>query len=430
MARGWVNLDPAVKSNRRLDDPRRASVQRKASHDPVGTAAAAVVDLPGEDHASRRQQHGHDDAGHDSVPEGECARRHDRVFAKRAGALALRRSRATERAQATASDASCPPSDLLDDGGVGVPRLVLLAVLTAAPVGATAHAADAASASTSATADATLERADDALFLRTRSRSFALAQYAVGVQTTTVLVEGMVARRLKVAEDLGASSDPTGTVTLTVRPITSNGRFGPPQATRELPGDAIEVASPAGVKVTSFGCCQQSNAEALLSLASLETLYVRSDGTPLTTWTRLGPPARGRVVAVYLAMTPSDDAVLGTDPSAVGLITLEGEDRVLQRIRVHLRAPSPREAVLAWSSEVGWTTASGGLESHLVVDPARPSRPVWRWTIDATQAIELPLVDDRFDVAAAKLPPDVTLESLAADTAARDGPAEGSAPPR
>jgi len=280
------------------------------------------------------------------------------------------------------------------------------------------QAGDAGPTSVGGAADATLTREGDAVFLTTRSRSFALAQYADGAETPTVLVESLVTRRRRVAADLGASSDPTGTVTLSVRPIAPDGRLGPPQASRELPGDAVEVASPSGIKVTSFGCCQQSNAETMLGLASLATRWVRSDGAPLTTYTRLGPPAHGRVVAVYLAMTPADDAVLGPQPSAVGLITVAGDERPRQRIRVTLRGATPRETALEWSAEVGWRSASGALEPHVVVDPAKPARPVWQWTIGPGRTIAMPLVDDRLDVAAATVPAGVALEALPLDAPA------------
>lgn len=150
----------------------------------------------------------------------------------------------------------------------------------------------------------------------------------------------------------------------------------------------------------------------MLSLGSLKTLYVRSGGVPLTTYTRLGKPALGRLIAVYLAMTAADESVLGKDKSAVGLITVEGEDDVLQRILIHLHGDKPREAALDWSFELGWKTASAALENHTVIDPAKPSKPVFTWKIGDQQSIEIPLVDDRLDLAAAKLPAGVTLQAL------------------
>jgi hypothetical protein len=274
----------------------------------------------------------------------------------------------------------------------------------------------------SGSAAATLQRDGKDLFLLTRSHSFELAQFAAKAETKTVLVEGEVAHRLRVTDDLGAKGDETGTVKLIVHPVNSNGQFGAPLATRDVPGDEIKLESPAGVNVITYGCCQENTAEEMLSLASLKTLYVRSGGAPITTYTRLGKPALGRLVVVYLAMTAVDDAVLGSDPSAVGMITLSGEDEVLQRIRVHLRAAQPREAALQWSVELGWKTASGKLDSHTVIDTAKPSRPVFRWKLSAAQAIDIPLVNDRLDLAAAKLPPTVKLEALGADDTAKPTP--------
>ncbi len=269
-----------------------------------------------------------------------------------------------------------------------------------------------ANSTESGNAEATLQRDGKGLFLTTKSRSFDIAQFALKGETKTVLVEGEVAHRLAVTDDLGAKGDETGTVSVTIRPIAADGKFGAPVATRALPGDEIKLESPAGINVITYGCCQENSAEELLSLASLKTVYVRSGGAPLTTYTRLGKPALGRIIALYLAMTPADDAVLGTDASAVGMITLAGEGEVMQRIRVHLRAAKAREAALEWSIEAGWKTSAAALENHTVIDAAKPSRPVFQWRIADGEVIALPLVDDRLDLGAATLPRNVTLEPL------------------
>ena len=266
--------------------------------------------------------------------------------------------------------------------------------------------------SISGSAEATLQKDRNGLYLITHSKSFQLAQFAYKARTNTVLVEGDVVHRLLVSEDLGTNGDETGKVKLTIRPIDSNGQFGAPMAVREVPGDEIKLESPAGIDIITYGCCQESSAETELSLASLKTLYVRSSGTNLVTYTRLGKSAMGRVIAVYLAMTPADQEVLGSDPSSVAMITLEGEGEVLQCIRVLLRADKPREAAMGWSTEIGWKTSSNTLDNHTVIDPAKPSRPVLAWKIGENQAIELPLTDDRLDVAVAKLPAGVTLKLL------------------
>jgi len=273
-------------------------------------------------------------------------------------------------------------------------------------------AAGANSKSLSGTVGATLEKDRNGLYLITHSTSFQLAQFSYGKHTDTVLVEGEVSHRLLVNDDIGANGDQTGRVRLTIHPIDFNGQFKPAIATRELPGDEIKLESPAGVNVITYGCCQESSLETELSLASLKTLYVRSDGTNLVTYTRLGKPTMGRLIALYLAMTPADEQILGRDQSSVALITLEGEGEVLQRIRVFLHADKPRETAMGWSAEMGWKTTSGALDNHTVIDPAKPSEPILTWKMGDNQAIELPLTNDRLEVAAAKLPADVTLKLL------------------
>src|SRR5579885_632734 len=294
------------------------------------------------------------------------------------------------------------------------PLLVLSIVLCAR---AQANPVAAGDSSLSATADAALQNDHGKLYLATRSRSYRLAQYAYGGRVGTVVVDGEVSRRLRVSDDIGAESQPSCKIALAIHPIESGGRFGAVTASRELPGDEIRLDSPAGVAVIAYGCCAENSSETELSLENLKTLYVSSGGLKLSTYTILGKPARGRVIALYLAMTPSDDAVLGPDPSAIGLITVAGEGDVLQRIQIHLHAGKPREAALDWSFEHGWLSAAGALEEHTVIDPAKPSKSVFEWRIDDNKMIAIPLINDRLDVATAKLPAGVTLEPLPSSSA-------------
>ena len=94
------------------------------------------------------------------------------------------------------------------------------------------------------------------------------------------------------------------------------------------------------------------------------------------------------------------------------MITLEGEDEVMQRIRVHLRADKAREKAMEWSYELGWKTASAKPDNHTVIDPAKPSKPVFEWKVGDNETIEIPLADDRLDIANARLPEGVKLELL------------------
>jgi hypothetical protein len=282
-----------------------------------------------------------------------------------------------------------------------IAALLLLASNSIARAGSTA---------VTGSAGAVLEKEGKNVFLKATSHTFQLAQYVEKGQTKTVLVEGELFQRLQVTDDLGAKGDETGRVKLTIRTIEPGPQFGAIAATRELAGDEIKLNS--GVTVITYGCCAENSAETELSLSSLKTLYVRASGVPLTTYTILGKPARGRLIAVYLVTTPADESVLGKDPHAVAMITVVGEDEVLQRMLVSLKLDNPREAAMDWSFELGWKTASGKLENHTVIDPAKPTKPVFTWKIGDAQSIELPLVNDRLDTASAKLPAGVTLQTL------------------
>ena len=271
-----------------------------------------------------------------------------------------------------------------------------------------AHAADILSG----TATASLNKDGKHLYLHAGSHNFELAQFEDHRATRTVVVEGAVEHKLLVNDDIGANGDQTGTVSLVIHPIVQ-GEFGSPLASRTMPGDEIKLDSPEGITVITYGCCAESSARDELNLGTLKTMYVSSEGAPFTTYTILGKPARGRLIALYLTLTPVDDEVLGKDRSAVGLITLSGEGDTLQRIRVHLKEKAARDTAMNWSLEAGWQGTTGKLDNHTVIDPSKPAAPpIYEWKIDDTNAIALPLHNDRLDIAAAKLPPDVTLESL------------------
>ena len=260
--------------------------------------------------------------------------------------------------------------------------------------------------------EARIETDGGVRYLVTRSRTFELTQFAYEESVRTAVVEAEIRHRRRVSEDLADNGDETGTVTLTVYPVNPAGHFDPPLATRKLPGDEIDIEGSGGVKITTYGCCAESSAETQLSLNTLKTLYVKSGDVPLVTYTRLGKPAVGRLVSVYIVMTPADNEVLGKDDSAVGMITWSGDDEPLQHILVRLQGDKPRDSAREWTVTVGWKIGSAPLDNHTVFDPAKPSKAVFVWQIADGKAIELPLAGDRFDIAAAKLPPGVSLKEL------------------
>ncbi len=260
--------------------------------------------------------------------------------------------------------------------------------------------------------EARIETDGSRRYMVTRSRSFELTQFAHNETVRTAVVETEIRHRHRISEDLADNGDETGIVTLTVYPVNPAGHFDPPLATRKLSGDEVDVQGSGGVKVTTWGCCAESSAETQLSLNDLKTVFVKSHDVPLVTYTRLGKPAVGRLVAVYMVLTPIDDEILGKDNSAVAMITWAGDEAPLQRIAVHLHGDKPRDAAMEWTTTVGWRVAGKPLDNHTVFDPAKPAKTVFVWQIADGKTIELPLAGDRFDVAAAKLPVGVSLKEL------------------
>jgi len=228
----------------------------------------------------------------------------------------------------------------------------------------------------------------------------------------TVVIETQVRHRRRLTDDLGANGTETGTIELSVYPLDASGSLGSRLATRAIAGDEYLVQGSGGIRIVTWGCCVQSNAETQLALHSLTTRYVKSSPMPLLTYTRLSVPATARVAAVYAVMTPRDDEVLGADASAVALITWAGDAGPLQRIRVHSHARNPREDALSWMSTIGWKADSEVLSDHAVYDPDRPRDLRFVWQIDPERTIELPLTNERFDPAAARLPKGVWIDEM------------------
>jgi len=282
-------------------------------------------------------------------------------------------------------------------------------ILLALPI----SAATAGVTSLSGSAGAQIETQGKSHYMVTRSRTFELTQFADHETVRTAVVEAEVTHRQMLSEDLGANGDETGTIALTVYPVISGGQFGSPLASRTMPGDAVTIEGSAGVKVTAYGCCVESNAETQLNLGTLRTLYVKSSAMPLLTYTRLGKPhAVSRRVAIYLAMTPADTAVLGADQSAVAIITWASDYAPIQRVLVRLQSAQPRTDALDWENIVGWKIGLNALDNHTVFDPAKPSNPVFVWQIGDGRQIYLPLAGDRFNLAAARTPKGITLKDL------------------
>src|SRR3984885_1840958 len=119
-------------------------------------------------------------------------------------------------------------------------------------------------ASVTGNAEAKIETEGKGQYMVTRSRTFELTQTAYVENVRTVVVEAEIVHRRRLSDDLANNGDETGTIILTVYPINSGGQFEPALAVRKLPGDAIDIEGSGGVKVTSYGCCVESNAEVQL----------------------------------------------------------------------------------------------------------------------------------------------------------------------
>jgi hypothetical protein len=210
------------------------------------------------------------------------------------------------------------------------------------------------------------------------------------------------------------ASEP-GRIKVTAFPLTDKGK-GAAQFTIAAEGDEV-VPDGSYLTVTRLGCCVENATKAVYSLENGKYLF-NTTGEQWTTLGAKGGFAMTRIAVAHVQPTAADDAILGKEPNAGALLSYASPTAPLQRILVILPPDAASDATLNWAGDLLWVSAEyPDGTNHIYVDRVDKPENVFtavtlRFKLDDTNVIDIPLHQDRLDLAAAKLPHGFSLKEV------------------
>lgn len=243
---------------------------------------------------------------------------------------------------------------------------------------------------------ATVEATTDAPYLR----------QLLLVEKTTALTD---------ADHEDPASEP-GRIKVTAFPLTDKGKGGA-QFTIAAEGDEV-IPDGSYLTITRLGCCVENATKAVYSLENGKYLF-NTTGEQWTTLGAKGGFAMTRIAVAHVQPSAADDVILGKEPNAGALLSYASPTAPLQRIMVMLPADAASDATLNWAGDLLWVSAEyPDGTNHIYVDRVDKPENVFtavtlRFKLDDTNVIDIPLRQDRLDVASAKLPHGFTLKEVA-----------------
>jgi hypothetical protein len=206
-----------------------------------------------------------------------------------------------------------------------------------------------------------------------------------------------------------------GQVKVTVFPLTAKGK-GPAQFTITAPGNDAKADS-SYLTITLPGCCVEYTTKAVYSLENGKYLF----NTTNDQWATLGAKggfAMSRIAVAHLAPTEADEKLFGKVKHGGAIISYASPTAPLQRIMVLTPPDGEDDVTLNWAGDMLWVSKDyPDGTNHIYTD--RVDKPenlftgaTLRLKLEDANSIDIPLLHDRLDVAAAKLPKGYTLKEL------------------
>lgn len=199
---------------------------------------------------------------------------------------------------------------------------------------------------------------------------------------------------------------------ITIFPLTDKGQ-GPAQYTIAAVGEEAK-ADASYLTITRPGCCVEYTTKAIYSLETGKYLF----NTTNDQWATLGAKggfAMTRIAVANVTPTEVDDALFGKVQHAGALISYASPTAPLQRIMVILPPDADNDVTLNWSGDLLWVSSDyPDGTNHIYVDRSDKPENVFtgaalRLELDDANSIDIPLQQDRLNIAAAKLPKGFTL---------------------
>lgn len=212
----------------------------------------------------------------------------------------------------------------------------------------------------------------------------------------------------------------SATARITAYPL---GRQGKGEAAFTIDGKADAVAAQNSfVTLTRYGCCVEMPTYAVYSLETGNYLFNATGEGHSGQWATMG--GRGgfgyeRIFAYHAKVTAADDELFGDEANGAVIVTYAMESKPLQRIMVvATQDDMEHDAPLEWMPKIDLVSAAypKGVD-RIFVDRGGDAAGVFtdatvRLTLDEATVIEIPLVGDRLDLKAAKLPQGYKLKAM------------------
>lgn len=210
------------------------------------------------------------------------------------------------------------------------------------------------------------------------------------------------------------------TAKVTVYPVTDKGK-GPAAFTIEGKADAV-TAMNNYLTFTRYGCCVEMPTYAVYSLETGKYLFNATGEGQSGQWTTMGAQggsAFSRIFAFHARITAADDDLFGDEQNGAVILAYAKENEPLQRVM--LVAPQDlmaKDAPLEWMAKVDLLNKDNADGTdHIYIDRAGKAEDLFtgmtlRLTLDEATVIEIPVVADRLDVNAAKLPKGFSLKEM------------------
>ncbi|MBI2255739.1 MAG: hypothetical protein HYU58_14050 [Proteobacteria bacterium] len=210
------------------------------------------------------------------------------------------------------------------------------------------------------------------------------------------------------------------TAKVTVYPVTDQGR-GAAAFTVEGKADAVTAMGNC-LTLTRFGCCVEMPTYAVYSLETGKYLFNATGEGQSGQWATMGAQggwAFERIFAIHAKITAADDELFGDEKNGAVILAYSKENEPLQRVM--LVAPQDlmeKDAPLEWMPKVDLANKDNAKGTdHIYIDRAGKAEELFtgmtlRLTLDEATVIEIPVVADRLDLDAAKLPKDFSLKEM------------------
>jgi len=249
-------------------------------------------------------------------------------------------------------------------------------------------------------------------------------RYQTNVLSSVTAKNALIYQLLEIEQHTNAVEGPLteqmveeSTARITAYPLSDQGK-GPAAFTIEAKADAVEAMGPF-LTLTRYGCCVEMPTRAIYSLESGKYLFNTTADNTSSSWASMG--AQGgfefeRLFAHHARITAADDELFGENVRGAIILTYSSETAPLQRVMVVASADDmDHDAPLEWMVKVELVngTYPKGIDRIFLDKKGAPADlftdVTVRLTLDEGTVIEIPLVADKLDLKAAKLPKDYSL---------------------